>query len=585
MNRSLVKQFLRIGVLFALVIAVVSGADILGNSRPGFNAALSHPIGNNVEPGGKLRLGTTADCDSYDPALTVDAWCGVIHRLYSRTLLAYAGRAGEEGKKVVPDLVTDQPIVNADKTKWTFTLRPGIKWNDGKTLTSDDVRFSIERLFDPQLDVRVPASTLCLLADCPLGVPLYKGPSVGHLRSIKTPDKKTLVITLTRPYADFRYVVAMPQFAAVQEDAVNRSELGYRNQPSSTGPFVISEYVVGRRVTFIRNKYWKQELDSVRLPQVKSMTLTIYPNDQTLDSAIRDKAVDLKVNAGLDQETRDRLLSDKKSAKLLDNPLLNYTNFISLIPAAAPLDKQACREAVALAINKSDLVKLRGGDATALIARSMTAPGVEGFDPHADRYSSGSDGTGNLKAARKKLAECGNPGGFEVTMAYAKVGIGPAQFEIVRKSLARIGIVVNPKSFASATDYLVNGIGSPDTVRTQGIGIIIGGWGASTPSPLDFWSPLVDGRKIRQFANMNYPEFTNDDVNAALDSLEYGTATKSEAAVARTIEARVMDQAVFIPYAYDRMLLYRPATLGNVYIQQALGNQYDLVNIGFISKN
>lgn len=583
MNRSLVKQILRIGVLFVLVIAVVSGAGIVGNSRPGFNAALSHSIGNDVEPGGKLRLGSTSDCDSYDPALTVDAWCAVVHRLYSRTLLAYAGRAGEEGKKVVPDLVVDQPVVNANYTKWTFTLRSGIKWDDGKLLTSEDVRYSFERLFDPNLDVRVAASTLCLLTECPLGVPLYKGPSVGHLRSIKVPDKETIVITLTRPYADFGYVLASPQFATVQKDAVEKSVAGYRNEPSSSGPFVIKDYVVGQRVNFTRNKYWKQELDSVRLPQVKSISLTIYPNSQTLDSAIRDKAVDLKINSGLDQLTRDRLLSDESQAKLLDNPLLNYTNFMALVPSAAPLDNRACREAVAYAINKADLVKIRGGDATALIAKSLAAPGIAGFDPNANRYSSGSNGTGDLKKARKKLAECGNPGGFEVTMAYAKVGIGPAQFEVVRRSLARVGIVVNPKSFNSATDYLLNGIGSPDTVRTSGIGIILSGWGASTPSPLDFWSPIVDGRKVRTLANMNYPEFSNEQVNADLDSLEFGTNSQSDAAVSRAIERRVMDEAVLIPYAYDRILLYRPAALGNVYIQQALGNQYDLVNIGLIA--
>ena len=585
MSRSLVKQLLRLGVLFVLIVAVVSGADILGNSRPGFNAALSHSIGNDVEPGGKLRLGTTSDCDSYDPALTVDSWCGVVHRLYSRNLLAYAARAGKEGKKTVPDLAIDQPVVNADKTKWTFTLRPGIKWNDGKTLTSEDVRYSFERLFDPKLDVRVANSTLCLLTECPLGVPLYKGPSVGKLRSIKTPDKRTVVITLNRPFADFNYVVASPQFAAVQKSAVENSVAGYRNQPSSSGPFVVSDYVVGRRTTFTRNKYWKQEQDSIRLPKVKTITLTVYPNAQTLDAAIRDKVVDLKVNSGLDQATRDRLLSDEKQAKLLDNPLLNYTNFIALVPAAAPLDKIECREAIALALNKAALVKLRGGDATSFIATSMTAPGVEGFDPNSNRYPSGDDGTGNLKASRKKLAECGNPGGFEVTMAYAKVGIGPAQFEMVRKALARVGIVVNPKSFATASDYLVNGVGSPDVVRTQGIGIIASGWGTSTPSPLGFWSPLADGRAVRPFANMNYPEFSDDEVNALLDSLEFGTNRKSAASVTRAIESRVMDQAVFIPYAYDRILLYRPGTLGNVYIQQALGNQYDLVNIGLVAKN
>ena len=71
-----------------------------------------------------------------------------------------------------------------------------------------------------------------------------------------------------------------------------------------------------------------------------------------------------------------------------------------------------------------------------------------------------------------------------------------------------------------------------------------------------------------------------EELNALLDELEYSTTAEQAARLNRAIEILVMQEAVYLPYAVDRMVIYRPGDLTDIYVQIALGNQYDVVNVG-----
>ena len=75
-------------------------------------------------------------------------------------------------------------------------------------------------------------------------------------------------------------------------------------------------------------------------------------------------------------------------------------------------------------------------------------------------------------------------------------------------------------------------------------------------------------------------EIDSADINNLLDQLEFSETPKKAARTNSSIERLVMKQAVYLPYAVDRLVLYRPAQLSNAYVQIALGNQYDVVNVG-----
>ena len=119
-------KFATLALVATVSVALLGGSIIVSNSPGGFNAGLTRVVGSGDSAGGLLRLGSSVPCDSLDPAQTFDPWCAVVHRTFSRNLMAFAGQPGDKGLVVVPDLAVDLPVTNSDKTIWTFKLRPDV---------------------------------------------------------------------------------------------------------------------------------------------------------------------------------------------------------------------------------------------------------------------------------------------------------------------------------------------------------------------------------------------------------------------------------------------------------------------------
>jgi peptide/nickel transport system substrate-binding protein len=586
MKSNPLKKVRTFAVVAIASVALLGGSIIVVNSPGGFNAGLTRTVGGGDTPGGLLRIGSSAPCDSLDPAQTFDPWCAVVHRTFSRNLMSFAGKPGEQGLAVVPDLASDLPLTNVDKTTWIFKIRPDAFWNDGSLVTSTDIKYSIQRLFDDALQSPIALDTLCLLSTCSAGKPDYKGPYAApteDLASIVTPDESTIIFNLNRPFYEFSRLLATPQFTPIQmtrDISLRAAGSTYATSPASNGPFVITIDQADLQYSFTKNDLWSQESDGIRIPKVDAMSWKVFPDADSTDQALLNGEIDVKLNYGLAPIARDATLVQESQRSLIDNPEMSFVNFIVVNPNIPPLDRAPCRDAIFYALDKVDLQNVRGGSATAAIAHSLSPPTILGHDDSYNPYPSGSDETGNIRSARESLAQCGYPDGFQVKMAYVAIGIGKDIFLSVQKSLARVGIVVDPVEYANFSEYFTTGIGSPETMNTQGIGLASTGWGPDYSSALSFWAPLVDGRKIKPSSNQNFAEVNLDEINNLLDALETSEIPAEAARLNRKIEELVMQEAVYLPYAVDRIVLYRPESLTDIYVQIALGNQYDLVNIG-----
>ena len=565
----------------AVVCAFSVGSSTISSSGSvNFNAALNHPVGDITGEGGTLTIGSTRVCDSFDPAMSYDSWCAVILRTYSRNLMSYANKPGKDGFVISPDLLKSAPHTSDGGTTWSATLRPNVKWDDGTALTSTDVQYSVERLFEANILGTVSNDYLCLLSACSSATPDYKGPSSsGDIKSIATPSPDTIIFTLTRPFPTFSTVLAMPQFGIVEKARVIALEAKgqtYSSAPASSGPYIVTPD--SNAATFSRNPQWSQSTDGIRIPQVDAIEWKIFPDSDAANNAVISGQIDLRVDGGLTGDVADTALASKSTRKYLDLVGTGAVDYLALVATSQPLDRQACREAIFYALNKSDLLHIYGGQAGAKIATSMISQGLLGGDSDSNMYPSGSDNTGDLDAARNKLSECGYPDGFETTMAYVNLGLGKAAYESVQRSLARVGIVVDPNEFASFADYFASGVGNPDNVVTKNIGLIAAGWSPESGQSESYWGPIVDGRKIKLRSNVNYANIADDVINASLDALETGTVNVAK--TNQSIDKRVMSQAVYLPFIKEQALLYRGPQLTNVYVQSALGGEYDLVNIG-----
>jgi peptide/nickel transport system substrate-binding protein len=310
------------------------------------------------------------------------------------------------------------------------------------------------------------------------------------------------------------------------------------------------------------------------------MRWTLFQSDARLDRALVKGEIDLRLDGGFGAVYRTQALTDSDLKRHVDVAPVNSTNYLALVPGVQPLENIACRQAIAYALDKADLQRVRGGQTVSDVATSLVPIGVAGADRDYNPFPSGAQSTGNVELAKSKLSECGYPDGFEIAMAYVNLGVGKATYSSVQQSLSRVGIIVDPLPFDDFTTYFAKGVGSPESVRSNKIGMMLGSWGPDSYTASSFWSPLVDGRGIKSFANQNYPELNDESINALLDELATTVDWVGQVNLSSKLQQIVMGQCVYIPYATDQITLYRSSHLAHAYVQYALDGQYDLVNLG-----
>lgn len=574
---------LGVAAVVVVGIALFAGSIPTSSVAPAENAGLERVVGKVEQDGGKLVLGSSRLCDSFDPAASFDTWCAVVFRLYARNLMAFSGQAGPASLQTQPDLAFANPKVNADKTKWSFKLRPNARWNNGKPVTAQDVKYSIERLYSPALLGTVSEKYLCLLSGCVKGMPAFKGPGKNgtkHLKSVSIFGEDTVVFNLTSPSADFDRVLALPQFAVIQKARdlfLTSQKQSYASAPGSNGPFTLQLDRKNRVAKFTRNKYWVQASDAIRSPHVDKISWRVISNLANLNLATVQNEIDIRLGEDFDTQDSDVSAITKTKQTQLDHPFSGYTNFLVVRPQSAPLNRLACRQAIFYAIDKKALQDIRGGAEKSELATSLTSPNIGGFDAQNDLYDSGSSPRGNVDAAVAALKRCGYPEGFEVTMAYLNIGVGVEVFRSIQASLAEVGIVIAPKRFDNYTKF-ISLTRNVEELASQDISLIVSGAQSSISSPLDYWADFVDSRLIKPFGNQNLAVIDDQQINSRLD--EMAKSPEREITLSKEINDLVMNRAVYLPYAHDQILMYRNPKVLGIYIQQALGGQYDIVNVG-----
>ncbi len=548
-----------------------------GSSASGYNAAYDKIVRPSTKTGGTLNLVATADVDSLDPQRTYYGWSWNLQRLWTRSLLGYSKLNGAKFT-LAPDLATDMGTHNADYSKWTFTLKSGLKFSTGQPITSKDVKWGVERLFATDVINGGPFSYFIGSIKHPAD---YKGPyKSGDLATIETPNDSTITFDLSGPNADFTYLMAMPASAPVPyktEGGPGLVGANYQKHPVASGPFMIQSYTAAKQIVWVRNPNWSQSTDTIHKPLVDKVVLTIDSSTTDADAKLKAGTFDANANdPGVTAGFQTQILTNPTLKANADDPVTPATRYLAVMPSVIP--DVNCRQAIFYATNKEALRRAYGGDVAGVVSGSMTPPGIEGNDPSANPYPVGSDNTGDLTKAKAALAACGKPNGFETKMAYATPSTkAAAAFTAEQQALGRVGIKVTPAT-ADSSSYYTTFIGSPNNIKTQGLGIAIAGWGADFPTPVGFWNSIANGASIVPTGNTNYPSLNDPQVNATLDQGPKGTVTEDQW---KQMDAQIMKDAVYLPAFWESSLYYRNPRMTNVTCNNALAfGIYDFVNVG-----
>ena len=342
----------------------------------------------------------------------------------TRTLTAYKMAPGAEGVTIVPDMATDLGTASNDAKTWAFTIRDGVTFEDGTAVGCSDVKYGVSRTFATDIITDGPTYAISLL-DIPKaedGSSVYKGPYVTEGNDVAAFDKavtcsddnKTITFNLNRPAGDFNYTVTLTAFSPVPQ-AADTGE-GYDDAVVSTGPYKISEYTKGQKMVLVRNDKWSKASDDYRPAYPDSIVVNFAIDPAAIDQRlIADAAEDQTVVtlAGMQPENLATVFGaeDPRFTDRSVNGYDPYVRYLAINSEKVPNQKQ--RQAIAVALNRAELITIAGGDFAGDIGDGVVKPNLAtDYAPSGmwtDMFGAAVPDAGDPELAKKLIAESGEP--------------------------------------------------------------------------------------------------------------------------------------------------------------------------------
>lgn len=577
MKRSKATAAMAAAVVLALGATACGGGSKDSGGKGGgsstADAALTSIVNPSDKKGGTLTFAHSDVADSLDPGNTYYGWVQNFARLYARSLTTFKPAVGKAGLQIVPDLAESLGKPSADAKTWTYTLRQGVKYEDGTPVTSKDVKYAVERSnFAPEALSNGPTYFKAHLVDGDKYQGPYKDKSPDGIKSIETPDDRTIVFHLKDGFADFDYLAGLPGTAPVPQKADKGAD--YVKHIVSSGPYKFSSYEDGKGATLVRNPEWDPKTDPIRKALPDKVEIKFKVNQVTIDNNLINNSLQVDAQGnGVDPQTQPKVLQDPKYKKQTDSSIAGATSYIGLNLHVKPFDNIHCRKAVQWGVDRASAQEAAGGPPKGDVATTLLPPNVNGYTKFDEYPTPG--GKGDIAKAKEELAQCGQPNGFTTTLT-ARSDRNPemAMATAVQASLKKIGITAEIKSFPSGK-YFTNFAGVPDYVHSHNLGMIMTAWGADWPTGFGFLDQITNGAAIKPSGGNNVQELDDPKINEMLNSAIKNTDAAARNKAWGDIDKLIADNASAVPLVYRKNLLYRPTGAANVTVTQAYLGMYD----------
>ncbi|MFD8205044.1 ABC transporter substrate-binding protein [Streptomyces sp. NPDC059695] len=526
-------------------------------------------IGGTPQKGGTLTVLSNQDFTHLDPArnwVMPDMDFGT--RLLYRTLVTYKAAPGAKGSELVPDLAEDLGTPSDGAKTWTFRLKPGLKYEDGTPVTAQDIKYNVERSFSPDLPGG-PDYAARYLA----GAEGYQGPARGrHLASVKTPDARTIVFELHKPFAEFPFAATLPTFAPVPQKRDRGPQ--YDSRPFSSGPYKIETYARDKQLVLVRNPHWDPKSDAVRKAYPDRIVVTMgLKGNQIDDRLIASSGTDASAVpwAQLRPESIPKVLTKTDVRARLLAESSSCTEMLQMHTGRAPFDDLKVRQAVQWALDREAIVTAAGGPAVT-DASSAAMPGslfAGGKQPDTLKIPL----SGDPEKAKQLLKEAGRPDGLStrLTVNINDKAIG----EAVQQSLGRAGIKVTIETVDPSAFYDTIG----DTVnRTD---LVYTGWCPDFPSGTTFLPFVFDGRYIKEKGNSgNHSLFRDDATMRRMDEIAAMTDGARANKAWQELDGQILAKAPVAPGAMKRRSLLVGTNVAGAYGHTSWSGQIDYATVG-----
>jgi peptide/nickel transport system substrate-binding protein len=519
-----------------------------------------------AQEGGTVKVISFTPLETMDPSEIYYTHTNAISTaLLNRSLTQFVYDEENNQAVLVPDLATDLGTPNEDFTEWTFTIRDGVKYEDGTPVTAEDVKFGMERTMDVET---FPESPGGYAKEYYEGGADYDGPYTGkgaQLDAIKV-DGQTITITMAKPFPDMPYWGAFPANGPIPADKAGDVP-AYANHPLSTGPYKIADYTPHESLTLVRNDQWDPATDPGR---------TQYPDGYEFDFTVPSEKID------------ELLLNDQGDAAnsmTFDDVLgTDYRKFQEqaadrLVPGSTPCTRYWApdyrkitdiniRRAIALAYPTRAVIRASGliEGVNRYPADALLPPGTPGRKDYTavEGLTPGDPDP----AAAKELLEQAGAVGYELKFLFPSDD--PDQVngkDAIVKGLEEAGFKATP--VPTTLENLTTDRENPD----KDINIRNAGWCADWPSG-GSWFPVLhkteDVEQLGQISN-NYALFSEADVDGRIDDI-LGLPIEDQAAAWGELDEYISETYLpLIPISYDGVIQAHGSNVNGHYDDLVLG--------------
>jgi peptide/nickel transport system substrate-binding protein len=413
-------------------------------------AAVLVPSGSTRAPsvaksGGTLRVAIYVDPGTIEPGTTTSQQAVQLMSATQLTLVAYREDGGPgTGRRIIPYGAAQMPTLSDDGKTYTFRIRPRLKFSDGKPVTAKNFQAGFERVLDPKMrgsgggfdNVRGARAFYEGRAAHVSGVKATKDRLVFQLAEVEP----GFLARLTRPL-----VSAMPHGLPIQPGGVDAPL-------PSAGPYHVEEYVSGRMLRLVRNRYWRGSTLPTRPASFKEIVYLEWATAEAAVAAVRNGEAD--VATVLDPRDLDPDLIRELERRYVRNRQFwvrprNLRRHLVFNTRHPPFDKARLRRAASFALDRTELrdtISPLAGQVTDQLLLPISA-GFRDWKLYRPRPDLG-------RARRLARGELQRE---DATLIVDSTGSGRAVGAVIKSNLDQLGLRVEvlPKAPLVIREYLI----------------------------------------------------------------------------------------------------------------------------------
>ncbi|MEP0520219.1 MAG: ABC transporter substrate-binding protein [Hyphomicrobiales bacterium] len=503
----------------------------------GAPAIAAEMLDPNAKPGGDIVVTYKDDVATLDPAIGYDwqNW-SMIKSLFDGLMDYEPGTTN-----LRPGLAESYEISDEGQT-FTFKLRSGVKFHNGREMTADDVKYSLDRVTNPE--TQSPGAGFFGSIK---GYDQMSDGSATSLEGVSVVDPMTVKIELSRPDATFLHVMALNFASIVAKEAVMEAGADFGKAPIGTGAFKLDEWTIGQKLVFAKNAdYWREGL-----PYLDTITFEVGQEPIVALLRLQKGEVDIPGDGIPPAKFQEVMADPEQKARVIEGGQL-HTGYITLNVKMPPFDKVEVRKAVNMAINKERITQVING--RAVPATQPLPPSMPGYTDSYEGYPFDPEG------AKTLLAEAGFPDGFETELFVMNTDPNPRIAQAIQQDLSNIGIKASIQSLASANVIAAGG------EEDQAPMIWSGGmaWIADFPDASNFYGPILgcDGATV---GGWNWSWYCNEELDAMAtkaDSITDASMVDDRLKMWSDVYMAIMEDAPWVPVFNEQRFTMKSKRMG-----------------------